>query len=61
LHYSYNSGDTFVLYSDGISSRFNLDGKIDMTLPPQTMADAILEQYGKTVDDATVVVVRDTG
>ena len=61
LHYSYNSGDTFVLYSDGISSRFNLDGNIDVTLPPQDMADAILEQYGKTVDDATVVVVRDTG
>ncbi len=59
LHYSYNSGDTFVLYSDGISGRFNMDGKMDITLPPQDLAAAILERYGKTNDDATVVVVRD--
>lgn len=59
LHYSYNSGDTFVLYSDGISGRFNMDGKMDSALPPQDLAAAILERYGKTNDDATVVVVRD--
>ncbi|NJN65872.1 MAG: SpoIIE family protein phosphatase [Chloroflexaceae bacterium] len=59
LHYSYNSGDTFVLYSDGISGRFNLDGKIDIALPPQSLAAAILDRYGKTNDDATVVVIRD--
>jgi len=59
LHYPYNLGDTFVLYSDGISSRFALDGKIDTSLAPQAVAETILANYGKTIDDATVVVVRD--
>ncbi len=58
LDYTYNSGDTFVLYSDGISSRFSMDGKLDLSLSPQALADAILNQYGKSNDDATVVVVR---
>ncbi len=60
LSYTYNSGDTFVLYSDGISGRFSLDGKLDSTRSPQDLANAILETYGKTSDDATVVVLRDT-
>lgn len=60
LHYTYNSGDTFVLYSDGISSHFGLDKKVDTTLPPQDLATAILQTYGKSIDDATVVVVRDS-
>jgi serine/threonine protein phosphatase PrpC len=61
LSYTYNSGDTFVLYSDGISGRFSLDGKLDTTVPPQEFAHAILDMYGKTSDDATVVVMRDCG
>lgn len=59
LHYTYNSGDTFVLYSDGISARFSTEGKLDSMLPPQRLAEKILALYGKTTDDATVVVVRD--
>jgi serine phosphatase RsbU (regulator of sigma subunit) len=58
LSYSYNFGDTFVLYSDGISSRFGLDSQIKHDQPPQTLADLILSRYGKMNDDATVVVVR---
>lgn len=58
LNYSYNFGDTFVLYSDGISSRFNLDGTVDHTQEPQTIAETILKLHGKSNDDATVVVVR---
>jgi negative regulator of sigma-B (phosphoserine phosphatase) len=60
LSYSYNFGDTFVLYSDGISSRFGLESRLNLALPPQPFAESILEQYGKSNDDATVVVVRDT-
>lgn len=60
LHYSYNAGDTFILYSDGISSQFGLDGTIDSSLSPQTLADTILAKYGKTIDDATIVVIRTT-
>ncbi|MEI6778033.1 MAG: SpoIIE family protein phosphatase [Chloroflexales bacterium] len=58
LSYSYNLGDTFVLYSDGISSRFSLDTQMNHDQPPQPLADLILSRYGKMNDDATVVVVR---
>jgi serine phosphatase RsbU (regulator of sigma subunit) len=61
LSYTYNSGDTFVLYSDGISARFSSEGRLNGSLPPQNLAEQILRDYGKTNDDATVVVVRDTG
>lgn len=61
LRYTYNSGDTFVLYSDGISGRFSIDNTLDKTAAPQSLADTILRHYGKSNDDATVVVVRDTG
>lgn len=60
LAYSYNFGDTFVLYSDGVSSRFSLDTTIDPTHPPQSLADRILNTYGKDSDDATVLVIRVT-
>lgn len=60
LAYNYNFGDTFVLYSDGISSRFNLDTTLDSALEPQRLAETILHHYGKDSDDATVVVVRVT-
>ena len=58
LRYGYDPGDIFVLYSDGISSHFATDGKIDIKLPPQTIAEQILAAYGKSNDDATVVVVK---
>lgn len=58
LAYSYNSGDTFVLYSDGISSRFALGSNLDLSLDPQRLAEVILQQHGKHSDDATVLVVR---
>lgn len=58
LNYTYNLGDTFVLFSDGISSRFSLDTQPDMARPPQAIAETILQQHGKDNDDATVVVVR---
>jgi serine/threonine protein phosphatase PrpC len=58
LHYVYDPGDIFVLYSDGVSSRFALDGQIDIRQPPQRIADQILAAYGKHIDDATVVVIK---
>ncbi|MEI8307343.1 MAG: SpoIIE family protein phosphatase [Chloroflexales bacterium] len=58
MTYAYNFGDTFVLYSDGISSRFGLDTHVNHNQPPQMFADLILSRYGKMNDDATVVVVR---
>jgi hypothetical protein len=58
LRYVYDPGDIFVLYSDGVSSNFAQDGKIDIKQPPQRMAEQILETYGKHTDDATVVAVK---
>ncbi|WP_322814918.1 SpoIIE family protein phosphatase [Chloroflexus sp.] len=58
LSYTYNSGDTFVLYSDGISSRFTTEMPPDLHQSPQHIADEILHRFGKDSDDATVVVVR---
>jgi negative regulator of sigma-B (phosphoserine phosphatase) len=58
MHYAYDPGDIFVLYSDGVSSRFALDGQIAIKQPAQSMAEQILSTYGKQIDDATVVVVK---
>src|SRR5436853_4884718 len=56
LRYVYDPGDIFVLYSDGVSSSFGQDSKIDIKQPPQRIADQVLTLYGKYTDDATVVV-----
>ncbi len=58
MTYTYNSGDIFVLYSDGISSRFTTERPPDLHQPPQQIADEILQRFGKNNDDATVVVIR---
>ena len=58
LRYVYDPGDVFVLYSDGVSSSFAQDSKIDIKQPPQRMAEQILETYGKYTDDATVIAVK---
>jgi phosphoserine phosphatase RsbX len=58
LRYSYDPGDIFVLYSDGVASNFSQDNKINIRQPPQYMADQILTTYGKFTDDATVVAIK---
>lgn len=55
---SYDRGDTFILFSDGISMRFADAPLMHEHLEPQPMAERILELFGKTIDDATVVVVK---
>jgi serine/threonine protein phosphatase PrpC len=58
LHYTFELGDVFVLYSDGVSTQFTHDSKLDFARPPQDLAEHILDAYGKHTDDATVVVVK---
>lgn len=58
LTYTYDPGDLFVLYSDGISSQFAQDLSLDIRQPPQALAEQIVRTYGKHSDDATVVVVQ---
>lgn len=59
MTYTYNSGDTFILYSDGISTKLISDSALHH--PPtdlQYMADDLLTRYGKTTDDATILLVQ---
>ncbi|MBC8163414.1 MAG: SpoIIE family protein phosphatase [Roseiflexaceae bacterium] len=58
LHYVYEPGDIFMLYSDGISARFAQEQTLDLAQTPQEISDAVLARYGKTIDDATVVTVK---
>ncbi len=57
-HAQYDQGDTFILYSDGISSRFVDAPLMHESLQPQQLADRIMDAFGKTIDDVTVVVVK---
>jgi phosphoserine phosphatase RsbX len=52
-------GDTLVLASDGI--RHGFKAEVIPARQPQEIADAILRQWGKTSDDALVMVARYTG
>ncbi len=58
--YPYTPGDLFVLHSDGISSRFTLDGALwtKEAQDVQTLANAIACNFGKANDDVTVLVAR---
>ena len=55
---SYNAGDTFIMYSDGVSGRFVDASWMHEGLAPQSLASQILETYGKTIDDVTVLVAK---
>lgn len=59
-HAQYNPGDTFILYSDGVSGRFVDAPFMTEMLSPQALADRIMDAFGKTIDDVTVVVARTT-
>lgn len=56
--YALAEGDLLVLFSDGISSRFELADLAD--LEPQALAEAILARQHKTHDDACCVVAKVT-
>lgn len=58
LHYQYDPGDVFVLYSDGVSSHFGQTVGLDARQSPQQFAEELLANHGKTIDDATVVVIQ---
>ncbi len=54
----YHPGDTFILYSDGIDSRFHSDEALLGTeRDPQRLAEAIAEHYSRN-DDLCILVVR---
>lgn len=62
MNYTFDLDDIFVLYSDGISTRMISDSSLgnprgqDLT----TLSDELLERYGKTIDDATILMAQPT-
>jgi negative regulator of sigma-B (phosphoserine phosphatase) len=56
FEYALNNNDLFVIFSDGISVRFDIDEY--QNLPVREIAKNILNKHGKSHDDATCVVVR---
>ncbi len=59
FEYELHPGDLIVVYSDGISSRFDLRQMRHADV--QALADAVLVEHGKDHDDATCVVIRIAG
>jgi hypothetical protein len=57
-HATYDIGDTFIMFSDGISMRFVDAPLMHEGLEPQPLADRIMASFGKSIDDVTVVVVK---
>jgi negative regulator of sigma-B (phosphoserine phosphatase) len=58
--YPYTLDNLFVLYTDGISSRFVLSDDLwtKEVQDVQTLADEIAQSFGKENDDVTVLVAR---
>lgn len=56
LQYPYRKGTTIVMFSDGISSRFELTPE-ELERPPQEIAQRIFS-HARSSDDATVLVGR---
>jgi serine phosphatase RsbU (regulator of sigma subunit) len=48
-----------VIHTDGVSARFHLDDLLPTYSGLQELSNAILTQWGRTTDDATVVVAGD--
>lgn len=56
FEYDISQGDLFVMFSDGISSKFLLnDYKM---YGPKKMAEIIMQKFGNNNDDATIIVAR---
>jgi phosphoserine phosphatase RsbX len=55
FHADVAPGDRFVLFSDGISARF--DEEVDRNAPALATCHAIMERHRKPHDDATVLVI----
>ena len=58
FEHPYRGGDTLVMFTDGISSRFSIPDYFVGGADPQSIADAILREQGKDNDDATILVIE---
>lgn len=57
IQYPYTEGSAIVMYSDGISGRFDLSPQ-ECAKTPQDIASLIFDEYIRDYDDATVLVGR---
>ncbi len=55
--YPYSQGAIIVMFSDGISGKFDLEPK-DLVKTPQEIASRIFTEYARSTDDATILVGR---
>jgi anti-sigma regulatory factor (Ser/Thr protein kinase) len=51
-------GDLIVMYTDGISERFDLSALLPQTPDLRALAETIVQNYGRENDDATVIATR---
>lgn len=63
MNYTFDSGDIFILYSDGISTRIISDPILTKTRFPASdsldyIASDFVERYGKANDDVTVLIIK---
>ena len=56
FEYPYEPAGVVLLYSDGISSRFDPSKYPQLRRDPQRAAEQIIEEWGKETDDATILI-----
>lgn len=59
FEFDFKPGDSVCMYSDGITSRWKTED-LDWNLTPQKNAEIILNQFSRSNDDATVLIIRYT-
>ncbi len=55
----YEKGNVVIIYSDGISSKFDFEKRKLFKMSAQETAEYISEEYGKPKDDQTVIVSKE--
>ena len=57
--FSYIRGDVIIMHSDGISDKFDLNLEPFMMMEePQKIAESIIDRFGKSTDDALIIVAK---
>jgi len=56
FEFPFKSGDAVCLFSDGINTRWNTD-EINWKEHPQKIADFLINNYSRSNDDATVLII----
>lgn len=59
FEFPFRPGDYVCMYSDGITSRWKPED-LDWSVPPQQNAELILNQFARSNDDATVLIIGHT-